>query len=370
MNQIFPALSDLRLRFVSDPLNFVFNEIVLAVHIYYISMETSQYVLASRPYGMPSHANFRIEKINLEELKDNEVLLKSWYISVDPYLRGRMNDTKSYIEAFQIDQSIKSGVVAKVIESKSTKIKTGDIVVGTLPWSVFSVENADKLQKIYNRNIPPYFYLGCLGMPGLTAYIGITDICKPVKGETVVVSGAAGAVGIVAGQIAKIKGARVVGIAGSDEKCNLLKETFGFDDAINYKTTKSIRKELGKLCAQGVDAYFDNVGGEITEGVVANLNFRARIALCGQISQYNTTKLPAGNLVMSWILTKSVTLQGFIVRSFPERFEEALTNLTQWLNEGKLKYTETIINGFDNLPDAFLGLFSGKNQGKMLVEIE
>jgi NADPH-dependent curcumin reductase CurA len=333
-------------------------------------MKTDQFVLASRPYGMPSVANFRIEKINLEELKDNEVLLKSWYVSVDPYMRGRMNDTKSYVEAFQVNQPINGSIVARVIESRSNKLKSGDIVVGTLPWSVFSIENADRLRKIDNRNIPPYFYLGLLGMPGLTAYIGTLDICKPAKGETVVVSGAAGAVGLIAGQIAKIKGARVIGIAGSDEKCNLLKDTFGFDEAINYKTTKSIRKDLGKICPEGVDAYFDNVGGEVTEGVVANLNFRARIALCGQISQYNSTKLPAGNLVMAWILTKSVTLQGFIVRSFPERFDEALTNLTQWLNEGKLKYTETIIHGFDKLPDAFLGLFSGKNKGKMLVEIE
>jgi NADPH-dependent curcumin reductase CurA len=348
----------------------MFNEIVLAIHIYYISMETAQYVLASRPYGMPSPENFRIEKIKLADLKHDEVLLKSWYISVDPYMRGRMNDTKSYIEAFQVDQPIKGNIVAKVIDSKSDKFKIGDIVIGTLPWSEYSAESVEKLKRIDSRNIPPYYYLGILGMPGITAYIGMTDICKPVKGETVVVSGAAGAVGIVAGQIAKIKGARVIGIAGSDEKCKLLKETFGFDDAINYNTTKSIRKELGKLCTQGVDAYFDNVGGEITEGVVANLNFRARIALCGQISQYNTTKLPAGNLVMAWILTKSVTLQGFIVRSFPERFEEALTSLTQWLNEGKLKYTETIIHGFDKLPDAFLGLFSGRNKGKMLVEIE
>lgn len=333
-------------------------------------MKTVQFVLASRPYGMPAAANFRVEKINLEELKDNEVLLKSWYISVDPYMRGRMNDTRSYVAAFQIDQPINGAVVAKVIDSKSNKIKTGDIVVGTLPWSEFSVENAEKLRKITGGNIPPHFYLGLLGMPGLTAYIGMIDICKPAKGETVVVSGAAGAVGLVAGQIAKIQGAKVIGIAGSDEKCNLLKEKFGFDEAINYKSTKSIRKDLGKICPEGVNAYFDNVGGEITEGVVANLNFRARIALCGQISQYNITKPPAGNFVMAWILTKSVTLQGFIVRSFPERFEEALTNLTQWINEDKLKYTETIIKGFDKLPDAFLGLFSGKNKGKMLVEIE
>ncbi len=333
-------------------------------------METTQFVLASRPYGMPSAANFRIEKINLEELKDNEVLLKSWYISVDPYMRGRMNDTRSYVEAFQINQPINGSVVAKVIESKSNNFKKGDVVVGTLPWSAFSVQNAENLRKINLGKFPPYYYLGILGMPGITAYIGMIDICKPSKGQTVIVSGAAGAVGLVAGQIAKIQGARVIGIAGSDEKCNLLKEKFGFDEAINYKTSKSIRKDLSKICPEGVNAYFDNVGGEITEGVAANLAFHARIALCGQISQYNNTKLPAGNLVMSWILTKSVTLQGFIVRSSTDRFDEALKYLTQWLNEGNLKYTETIIEGFDKLPEAFLDLFSGRNSGKMLVKTE
>jgi NADPH:quinone reductase len=332
-------------------------------------METTQFVLASRPYGMPSPENFRVEKTQTEALRDKEVLLKSWFISVDPYMRGRMNDSKSYVEAYQINQPIKGGVIAKVLESKSNKIKVGDIVVGTLPWSLYSVESADKLRKIDNRDIPPSYYLGVLGMPGFTAYLGMNDICKPEKGKTVVVSGAAGAVGIVAGQIARIQGARVVGIAGSDEKCNILKEKFGFDETINYKTTKSIRKELGKLCPEGIDAYFDNVGGEITEGVVANFNLYARFALCGQISQYNNSRPPEGNLVMAWLLTKNATLQGFIVRNYPDRFEEALTNLTGWLKDGKLKYTETIIKGFDKLPEAFLGLFSGKNQGKMLVEI-
>ena len=332
-------------------------------------METTQFVLDSRPYGMPSAANFRIEKINLEELKDNEVLLKSWYISVDPYMRGRMNDTRSYVEAFQVNQPINGSIVANVIESKSNKFQKEDVVIGTLPWSAFSVQNAENLRKVDVAKIPPYYYLGILGMPGITAYIGIIDICKPLKGETVVVSGAAGAVGLAAGQIAKIQGSRVIGIAGSDDKCNLLKDKFGFDEAINYKTSKSIRKDLAKICPEGVNAYFDNVGGEITEGVAANLAFHARIALCGQISQYNNTKLPAGNLLMSWILTKSVTLQGFIVRSYTDRFDEALKYLTQRLNEGNLKYTETIIEGFEKLPEAFLGLFSGKNQGKMVVKI-
>jgi NADPH-dependent curcumin reductase CurA len=207
-------------------------------------------------------------------------------------------------------------------------------------------------------------------MPGFTAYFGIMEIGKPKKGDTVVVSGAAGAVGIVAGQIAKLQGAKVIGIAGSDDKCRLLKEQFGFDEAINYKTSKSIRKELAVICPEGIDVYFDNVGGEITEAVVANLDFHARIALCGQISQYNNTKPSVGYSFLPHLLTRSVMLQGFIVSNYSDRFGEAIAHLTQWLKDGKLKYAETIIEGFDKLPDAFLGLFSGNNQGKMLVKTE
>lgn len=333
-------------------------------------MNISQFVLASRPIGLPTSNNFRLEKISLGELKENEVLLKSWYISVDPYMRGRMNSGKSYAASFEVDQPIKGGILAKVIESKSKSILAGDVVVGTLPWATYSIEKADNLRKVDVQKIPPGYYLGILGMPGITAYFGMMEICKPVKGDTVVVSGAAGAVGIVAGQIAKLQGTRVIGIAGSDEKCRLLKEQFGYDEAINYKTSKSIRKELAILCPEGVDAYFDNVGGEITEAVAANLDFHARIALCGQISQYNNAKPYVGYSILPHLLTRSVLLQGFIVSNYSSRFGEAVSHLTQWLNEGKLKYTETILDGFDKLPDAFLGLFSGKNQGKMLIKAE
>lgn len=333
-------------------------------------MESSQYVLASRPYGMPTPDNFRIENVHLNELKENEVLLKTWYISVDPYMRGRMNESKSYIEAYSIGQPIKGSAVAKVIESKSKLLAKDDIVTATMPWATYSIGNADHLRKIDDGEIPPEYYLGILGMPGFTAYFGMLDICRPQRGETAVISGAAGAVGLVAGQIAKIEGARVIGIAGSDEKCWLLKEQFGFDETLNYKTSRSIRKDLGKICPEGVDVYFDNVGGEVTEGVVANLDFHARIALCGQISQYNNTRLPAGNLIMSWLLTRSVCLQGFIVRNYSKRYDEALDYLLKKFKEGRLKYTETIIDGFDKLPDAFLGLFKGVNHGKMLVRIE
>ncbi|MGA2407978.1 MAG: NADP-dependent oxidoreductase [Bacteroidales bacterium] len=333
-------------------------------------MNSSQFVLASRPIGLPSSQNFRLEKISLGELKENEVLLKSWYISVDPYMRGRMNSIKSYAASFEVDQSIRGGIVAKVIESKSKSILVGEVVVGMLPWATYSIEKAENLRKIDIQKVPPGYYLGVLGMPGFTAYFGMMEIGKPKKGETVVVSGAAGAVGIVAGQIAKIQGSRVIGIAGSDEKCKLLKEQFGYHETINYKTSKSIRKELAALCPEGVDVYFDNVGGEITEAVVANLDFHARIALCGQISQYNNTKPSVGYSILPHLLTRSVMLQGFIVSNYSDRFGEALKQLTQWVNDGALKYTETVIDGFDKLPDAFLGLFSGKNQGKMLVKTE
>ena len=333
-------------------------------------METSQFVLASRPLGLPSVDNFRLEKGTLKELEDNELLLKSWYISVDPYMRGRMNSVKSYADSWEVDQPIVGSIVAKVIESKSKSVLAGDVVTGTLPWATYCVEKAENLRKVDVQNIPPGYYLGILGMPGYTAYFGMMEICKPKKGETVVVSGAAGAVGIVAGQIAKIQGSRVIGIAGSDEKCRLIKKEFGYDQAINYKTSKSIRKDLKLLCPEGVNVYFDNVGGEITEAVAANLDFHARIALCGQISQYNNSKPSPGYSILPHLLTRSVMLQGFIVRNYTDRFSEAHSHLLNWFNEGKLKYTETIIEGFDKLPEAFLGLFNGKNQGKMLVKTE
>ena len=333
-------------------------------------METYQFVLASRPLGLPSVDNFRLEKGTLKELEDNELLLKSWYISVDPYMRGRMNSVKSYADSWEVDQPIVGSIVAKVIESKSKSILAGDVVTGALPWATYCVEKAENLRKVDVQNIPPGYYLGILGMPGYTAYFGMMEICKPKKGETVVVSGAAGAVGIVAGQIAKIQGSRVIGIAGSDEKCRLIKKEFGYDQAINYKTSKSIRKDLKLLCPEGVNVYFDNVGGEITEAVAANLDFHARIALCGQISQYNNSKPSLGYSILPHLLTRSVMLQGFIVRNYTDRFSEAHSHLLNWFNEGKLKYTETIIEGFDKLPEAFLGLFNGKNQGKMLVKTE
>jgi len=333
-------------------------------------MKTRQFVLASRPKGLPSSENFRIETKDTDELKDNEVLLKSWYISVDPYMRGRMSNAKSYAASFELNQPIKGSVVARVVESRSGLLNKGDSVTGSLPWATYCIEKAENLRKVDTQSVPPGYHLGILGMPGLTAYFGIMDIGKPKEGETVVISGAAGAVGIAAGQIAKIQGAKVVGIAGSDEKCNLLKDQFGFDETVNYKHIKALRKTISGVCPKGVDVYFDNVGGAITDAVIANLNNHSRIILCGQISQYNNTRVSTGPSILPTLLTRSVKLQGFIVRNYSDRFGEGLTQMTKWVNEGKLKYRETVIHGFDKLPEAFIGLFSGRNQGKMLVEVE
>ena len=333
-------------------------------------MDTKQIVLASRPLGLPSAENFRTGEIVLDKLNDNEVLLKSWYISVDPYMRGRMSSVKSYAASFDIDKPVKGGVVARVVESRSNTLREGDTVTGILPWATYSIANADNLRKVDAVSFPPGYHLGILGMPGLTAYFGIIEIGKPKEGETVVISGAAGAVGIVAGQIARISGARVVGIAGTDEKCKLITDQFGYNSAINYKTSKSLRKEIAAACPDGVDVYFDNVGGEITDAVVANLNNHSRFVLCGQISQYNNTRIPTGPPILPVLLIRSVMLQGFIVSNFSARFDEAMKKLTGWVSDGSLKYTQTIINGFDKLPETFIGLFSGINQGKMLVKVE
>lgn len=333
-------------------------------------MDCTQIVLASRPLGLPSQANFRNEKKVLGKPGENEVLLKSWYISVDPYLRGRMSSVKSYAASYEIDNPIRSSIVAKVVESRSKLLAEGDTVVGFLPWATYSIEKAENLRKVDTKAFPPGYHLGILGMPGLTAYFGIMEIGKPKAGQTVVISGAAGAVGIVAGQIAKLKRAKVVGIAGTDEKCKILTEQFGFNSALNYKTTKTLRKDIATACPDGVDVYFDNVGGETTDAVVANLNSHARFVLCGQISQYNNTRISTGPAILPIFLTKSVMLQGFIVGQYSSHFEKAMTHLTKWVNDGSLKYSETVIHGFNKLPEAFIGLFRGQNLGKMLVRTE
>ena len=332
-------------------------------------MKTKQIVLAARPKGLPTLENFRLEDIELDMIKDNEIKVESLFYSVDPYMRGRMNDTKSYIAPFQINKPIEGGGVAKVIESKSPHFQIGDIVMGRLFWQLHSITNGKGFHKIDTNLAPASYYLGILGMTGLTAYFGLIDIGKPKLGETVVVSGAAGAVGMVVGQIAKILGCRVIGIAGSDIKMKMLKEEYGFDEVINYKTTKNIKEAIALHCPKGVDVYFDNVGGEISDAVITNINFHARIVLCGQIALYNIAEVPVGPRLQPMLLTRSVLMQGFIVSNYESRFPDGMKQLGQWVAEGKLKSAETIVHGFDKLPTAFIGLFDGINTGKMIVEV-
>jgi NADPH:quinone reductase len=332
-------------------------------------MNTRQIVLKSRPKAFPVLDNFQFENFDLPLLKENEVLLKCLFFSVDPYLRGRMNNAKSYVSSFQLGQPIEGGVIAEVTESKSKNFQPGDKVLGTLPWRIQTIAPANALQKIDTTFAPASYYLGILGMPGLTAYFGLLDIGKPKSGEIVVVSGAAGAVGLIAGQLAKIKGCIVIGITGSDAKVNLLKEEFGFDVALNYKSTSHLKNDLARLCPNGIDIYFDNVGGEISDAVINNINYHGRIVLCGQIALYNSVEIPIGPRLQPKLLSRSVLMQGYIIGDYQNRFPEGLQQLSTWLDAGKLKFTETIIDGFDELPGALIGLFEGVNTGKMIVKL-
>ena len=327
-----------------------------------------QVVLAKRPSGTPTGEEFRIDTISVPKPDNGEVLVRTLYLSVDPYMRGRMRDAKSYTAPFELKKPIVGAVVGEVIESKSPDFAPSDIVAGTLPWQDYSITKADDVRKV-ERDVPVTTALGVLGMTGMTAYFGLLDIGKPKEGETVVVSGAAGAVGTVVGQIAKIHGCRVVGVAGSDKKVEYLTKELGFDAAINYKTTPHLRKAVGSVCPSGVDIYFDNVGGEISDAVMANLARHARIIICGQISQYNLEKPEFGPRPQLQILGSSSLMQGFLVFEHADRFDEARTQLGQWVREKKLKNTESIVKGLENAPKAFLGLFSGENLGKQIVKV-
>lgn len=326
-------------------------------------------LLKRRPVGTPTINDFTFSEIATPSIGEGEVLLKTLYVSVDPYLRGRMSDLPSYIPPFKVGEAIQSGIIAEVIESNNEKYAVGDNVFGILDWSLYQKHPGKGIKKVDGNKLPLSTYLGVMGLTGLTAYVGLTQIGKPKTGETVVVSGASGAVGSTVGQIAKILGCRTVGICGSDEKAAMLKEKFHFDEAINYKTCGDMRKAIKTSCPKGVDIYFDNVGGEVSDAVHANLNQFARVAVCGAISNYNDTENVTGPRVEYMLIKKSITMQGFICNDFSDVFREALTNLGQWLQDGKLTYTETIIDGFDNIPNAFLGLFDGSNKGKMLVKV-
>jgi len=328
-----------------------------------------QFVLAARPVGMPKESDFRLVSAPMPSPASGQVLLRTLFLSVDPYMRGRMTGIRTYADPVDIGQLMVGGTVGKVVQSTNPQFHAGDVVAGYWGWQEFAVSDGKGLQKLDTSLAPASTALGVLGMPGMTAYFGFLDICQPKPGETVVVSGAAGAVGSLVGQIAKIKGCRAVGIAGTDEKLAWLTGELGFDAAFNYKTTENYVAKLKELCPQGIDCYFDNVGGPVTDAVLPVLNVRARISICGQISQYNSAKPELGVRPYVFLLTKQARAEGFIISQFMNRFPEGIAQMAQWIKEGKLKHREQIVEGFENAPRALIGVLSGDNTGKMLVAI-
>ncbi|MFY2153893.1 NADP-dependent oxidoreductase [Mammaliicoccus sciuri] len=331
-------------------------------------MKNEQIVLAKRTEGIPQDDVFRYEEIEVKEPNNEEVLLKSIYVSVDPYMRGRMNDSKSYTQSYELDKPFNGHIVAEVIQSNASDLKEGDIVTGILPWQKYITINEKYVTKIPSNEVPLYLYLSVLGMPGMTAYQGLLKIGKPQEGETVVVSAASGAVGSVVGQIAKLKGAHVVGIAGGSEKVNYLTETLGFDEGIDYKKD-DFAEALEKAVPNGIDVYFENVGGALSDEVFKHLNKFARIPVCGAISSYNLKGEDIGPRIQQTLIKSQALMQGFIVAQFNEDVKEASEQLAQWVQEGKIKSEVTIDEGFDQIPNAFRKLFTGDNFGKQVIKV-
>ena len=331
-------------------------------------MKTEQVVLAKRPEGIPSDDVFRYETIEVAKPQENEIMVESLYISVDPYMRGRMDDSESYVAPFELDKPIVSHIVARVIESKDSNIVEDDIVVGRLPWRKKMTVNSAEVTKVTNHDIPIYLYLSVLGLTGQTAYHGLLKIGNPQPNETVVVSAASGAVGSVVGQIAKIKGARVVGIAGGPEKTAYLTETLGFDVGLDYKD-EDFATALSEAVPNGIDVYFENVGGDIADEVFKHLNQFARIPVCGAISGYNDTEIEYGPRIQPTLIKSQALMKGFIVGNYADDFKRASQDLAQWVTEDKIKTKTTVEEGFENLPQAFRNLFTGDNFGKQVVKV-
>lgn len=324
-------------------------------------------VLASRPQGWVTEDNFRLEETPVPEPKAGEVLVRNHYLSLDPYMRGRMNAGKSYSAPVEIGDVMVGGTVGEVVASNDPAFKPGDKVVGRLGWQLYSVATAPTLTKVDASQVPLSAYLGPVGMPGVTAWIGTYEICQPKAGETLVVNAASGAVGSVVGQLAKMKGARVVGIAGGATKVKHVLDDLGFDACVDYRSP-TFREDFKAATQNGVDCLFENVGGEVMETVVARFNPFARMALCGLVSQYNETQ-PQGLKTLFSILANRVTMRGFIVSDHLDKWPQALAELGAGVASGKIKYRETVAEGLPNAPKAFIGMLKGQNLGKQLVKL-
>lgn len=330
-------------------------------------MTNRQIILRSRPEGAPTDDNFEIVETPVLPAGDGGVLRKTIYLSLDPYMRGRMSDAPSYAASVAIGQTMVGHTVSQVIESKNPGFASGDLVIGYDGWQEYGLSKGNELRKLDPASAPISTALGVLGMPGMTAYVGLLDIGQPKPGETVVVSAASGAVGAIVGQIAKIKGCQAVGVAGSKEKCEYVVRALGFDACVNYKS-ETFRDDLGTVCPSGIDVYFENVGGAVFAAVLSLLNVNARIPLCGLISDYNATQTPSGPNLRP-LLTKRAMMKGFIVSEHNDRAPAFLKDCSAWLREGRLKYREDIVTGLERAPAAFLKLFDGTNFGKLIVRV-
>lgn len=330
-------------------------------------MNNQQIVLAERPKGMPENDIFRYESIDTKRPESGEVLIESVFISVDPYMRGRMNDAKSYAAPFELGKPMNGHIVGRVVESESEDLKPGSVITGVLPWKLYNTVAAESVTEVPSVDVPLHLYLSTLGMPGQTAYGGLLKIGEPEKGETVVVSAASGAVGSVVGQIAKIKGARVVGIAGGQDKVKYLTETLGFDAGVDYKR-EDFKENLSESLPEGVDVYFENVGGALSDEVFKHLNRFARIPVCGAISAYNSTE-DIGPRIQQTLVKTQAKMQGFLVAQFADDAESTARQLAEWVKQGKIHTEVSIEEGFENLPKAFRNLFTGGNFGKQIVKV-
>ncbi|GHA16147.1 NADP-dependent oxidoreductase [Oceanisphaera arctica] len=332
-----------------------------------------QITLASRPVGAPTAANFALQETAIPEPAQGQLLLRTVFLSLDPYMRGRMSDAKSYAEPVAIGETMVGGTVSRVHASQHPDYQVGDWVLSYSGWQDYSLSDGTGLIKLDPKLVPPSYALGVLGMPGFTAYMGLLDIGKPQTGETIVVAAATGAVGSMVAQIGKLKGCNVVAVAGGEEKCRYALETLGVNTCLDHKAD-DFADQLAKACPNGIDIYYENVGGKVLDAVLPLLNTGARIPVCGLISQYNATALPNGpdrlGQLMGTILIKRLTVKGFIIfDDYAHRYDEFAQDMRQWLSDGKIHYREQIVEELDNAPQAFIGLLQGQNFGKLVVRV-
>ena len=332
-----------------------------------------QITLASRPVGMPTPANFAQVETPIPQPGPGELLLRNLYLSLDPYMRGRMSDAESYAAPMAVGEVMVGGTVARVLASNHAQYRVGDLVLAYGGWQDYALSDGSGLSRLDPAMTHPSLALGVLGMPGFTAYMGLLDIGQPQPGETVVVAAASGAVGSVVGQIAKLKGCHAVGIAGGAEKCRYVTDELGFDACVDHHG-EDFPQQLEAACRQGIDVYFESVGGAVFDAVLPLLNTKARIPLCGLIAQYNATALPAGpdrlGLLTGTLLTKRIRMQGFIIfDDYGARFDEFLAPMSEWVRQGRIRYREDMVEGLENAPQAFIGMLGGSNFGKLVVRI-